>query len=999
MRNNPASDRGRATLGALFAIIGLVFAVVAILPTDSQSAQRRTSKTRKAVGPAAPLTIPPAPQPATPDYVGFENFEGPGVLTDMITSSQGSTGHTVEYIAHDAGEPSIGVNWKTNVSVFQSDLQTLFVTFDDSCNLTAPKANWRNSQAPTAQAADQDPIGFVDRVTGRAFSAQLTLTSPTCKTSYTDDDGLTWVATAGFGIGSGIDHQTIGGGPYALPLPTPLPTATPGTSPRAYYYCSQLPAAGCARSDDGGLTFGPVVEVDPPADAHCAGIHGHVKVGPDGTVYLPTTNCDQQGSVIVSQDNGITWTIRHVPGTKSTIDLTDANLTHSNIIDAQVAVDDNNKLYFAMANVPGNYLAATQLVVATSSDHGVNWNNIYDVGSVFGLQNVEFPYFVAADQDRAAVAFYGTTTPGDESANGFTGVWHVYVATTFDGGAHWSTVDATPNDPMQRGCIWGKGGANICRNLLDFIGASIDKFGRIEVAYVDGCPDGACAQATSSATRFTGNGYAARGVIARQSSGRRMIAQYDPQGPTSAPGMPSITARRVPNVVHLSWSLADSGNLMINHYNILRGTAAGAETFLTNVAGTQTGGSYDDTNANDTTKTYYYKVVAVNSAGLSCANNELAVPYAGDTCTGFILQKTPPNHPEQPAQGQAPPSLAIDYIAVAEPPGTNDLVFKMKVTNLNSVPPNSRWRIVWNWEGAVGQQYYVGMRTDATSTKTFEYGHVATAVVGLVLGVPTETKEGNATGTATSDGLISITVPKSAVGNPQPGDLLGAINGRTFTGDTLQTQNLQRSNLLIDHTFVKAQRDNGHPAATYLITGNTVCAAGPIVPVSAVSRKTHGNAGTYDVDLPITGPVATEPRTGGANGNHTVVVTFAAPVTVTNVAVSPGSGGTAGVAGYTVDGSTVTIFLTNVSNVQTLAINLLGVNDGSNFGDVTIYMGVLAGDTTNNRAVNSSDISQTQSQSGQTATASNFREDVTVNGLINSSDIAFVQSYSGTALP
>lgn len=61
------------------------------------------------------------------------------------------------------------------------------------------------------------------------------------------------------------------------------------------------------------------------------------------------------------------------------------------------------------------------------------------------------------------------------------------------------------------------------------------------------------------------------------------------------------------------------------------------------------------------------------------------------------------------------------------------------------------------------------------------------------------------------------------MGNSQPGDLLGAVNGRTFTGDTPGTVNLQRSTLLIDHTFVKAQRDNGSPAATYLVVGNLDC--------------------------------------------------------------------------------------------------------------------------------------------------------------------------------
>ena len=999
MKTYRASVTGRAAIGGLFVIVAIVLFGATLLPTNSQSAQPKTKSAKRAsVALATPTpspTIPPAPQPATPDYIGFENFEPPAVLVPVFSSSQGSTPATVEYMLNDAGEPSIGVNWNTNVTAFQSDFQTGFITWDDSCNLAGPKATFRESQAPTAEVADQDPIGFTDRVTGRTFSAQLTLTSPTCKTSYTDNDGLTWVPTAGFGIGSGIDHQTLGGGIFHAPVPS-LPTPYP----HAVYYCSQLPHAACALSVDGGLSFGPSVEIDPPADANCAGIHGHVQVSPvDGTVVVPTCNCNQQGSVIVSEDNGLTWTIHHVPGTKSTLDLTDTNNTHSNIIDAQVYFDDAGKLYFAMVNVPGAYLAATQLVTATSTDNGTTWTNIYDVGSIFGLQNAEFPYVVAADANRAAVAFYGSTTAGDESANGFKGIWHVYVATTFDGGAHWSTTDATPNDPMQRGCVWGKGGANICRNLLDFIGASVDKFGRIEVAYVDGCADGNCSQAVSAADHFSGNGYTARGVIARQSSGRRLVAANDPASSTSAPGMPLITARRTNNGVQLSWSEADSGNLMINHYNILRSTAPGAESFLTTVAGTQIGGSYNDTTATDTSKTYYYKVVAVNNAGLSCANNELAAPYVGDPCSGMILQKNPPNHPEQTTQGQTPASLAIDYIAVAEPVGTNDLVFRMKVTNLNTVPPNSRWRIVWNWEGATGQQYYVGMRTDATSVETFEYGHVATAVVGLVLGVPTETKEGDAIGTATSDGLITITLPKSAIGNPQPGDLLGAVNGRTFTGDNAQTQNLERSNLLMDHTFVKAQRDNGRPAATYLVTGNTICSAGPITPVSAVSRKTHGSAGTFDVDLPIAGPTGIEDRSGGPNGNHTVIVTFAAPVTVTNVVATPQNGGTGNVSGFTVSGSTVTINLTNVSNAQTLAINLLGVNDGTNFGDVTVFMGVLTGDTNADRFCDAVDVSQTKSQSGKAVTGQNFREDVNVDGFIDAVDTSLVKSKSGSALP
>ena len=51
------------------------------------------------------------------------------------------------------------------------------------------------------------------------------------------------------------------------------------------------------------------------------------------------------------------------------------------------------------------------------------------------------------------------------------------------------------------------------------------------------------------------------------------------------------------------------------------------------------------------------------------------------------------------------------------------------------------------------------------------------------------------------------------------------------------------------------------------------------VPTSIVSRKTHGPAGDFDVDLKAPAP-GIECRSGGATGDHTVVVTFAAPVTV-----------------------------------------------------------------------------------------------------------------------
>jgi hypothetical protein len=247
------------------------------------------------------------------------------------------------------------------------------------------------------------------------------------------------------------------------------------------------------------------------------------------------------------------------------------------------------------------------------------------------------------------------------------------------------------------------------------------------------------------------------------------------------------------------------------------------------VPGSQT--RYHDTSATDTSKTYYYKVLAVNAAGTSCGANEVAAPYLGDTCSGLIIHQNDPTHSEANLGTNTPASLLIDYVAVGEPSGTNNMMFKIKVNSLASIPPNSRWRIVWNSFSAeafdsVAQQYYVGMTTGPSGAPAFEYGTLADAGVPAVF-VILETRRGDALAGSNfnADGTITIFVPKSAVGNPQPGDLLGAVNGRTFTGDVPGSaeSKLERSNVMIDHTFVKAQTDNSYPAATYTIAGNVDC--------------------------------------------------------------------------------------------------------------------------------------------------------------------------------
>src|SRR6185295_3990382 len=239
---------------------------------------------------------------------------------------------------HSSGEPSVGVNWNSEIAdnggtvMYVSGLNTLRLRFDD-CTSPArlrPGGDWLDV-SPANALTSLDPILFTDSTTGRTFSSQLL--GKTSLMSYTDDDGASWIPSQGSGINSGVDHQTIGAGPFAPPLAGPL-------HPHAVYYCSQdVALAECALSLDGGLTFGPALPIYSLLD--CGGIHGHVKVGPDGTAYVPNKSCGGHQGVAVSSNDGLTWTVRAVPGSLP------------GTWDPTVAIGASGTVYFAFGNADG----------------------------------------------------------------------------------------------------------------------------------------------------------------------------------------------------------------------------------------------------------------------------------------------------------------------------------------------------------------------------------------------------------------------------------------------------------------------------------------------------------------------------------------------------------------------------------------------------------------------------------------------------------------------
>ena len=548
MRLTRTTATGLAGAGALGLLALAVPASAMPTATTAVPATTTTATSTTATSTTATTTTATTTTASTPAFV---NYKAPGTL------------------ARDAGEPSLGVNWKTGRVMYQAFTETDQVTFNDK--VFPATARWKDvSQAPT-NVTSLDPLLDTDEVTGRTLISQL---APPCSiASVTDSDGeptatnpLGYTPSAACGAGSNFDHQSVAFGKAAKPALSPV--YGPG---RIAYYCSQVVVqSSCSVSRDGGLTFsqsrpvyafkGDLVTTEQPL-VGCEGLHGHLNISPkDGTAYLPNFACNSPAalntdrpSVIVSPDDGLTWTIRQVPdGTSPNFDS-----------DPAVDVDGASRAYVAYENATSN------MMLATTTDRGAHFTRSIDLGRPYGIKNATMPTVVAGSAGRAAVAFFGTTAEAPLSAAGkpenqllsfdpdgssARAGWHLYVSMTYDGGATWRTTDVTPNDPVQRGCIWWGSAENTgtkasCennkRNLLDFIDVAVDKQGRVVVGWADGCV-GRCV--TEGHTRNTNLAYADRpakdqaltqaqfaelysqediGVITRQSCGRGLYAAYD----------------------------------------------------------------------------------------------------------------------------------------------------------------------------------------------------------------------------------------------------------------------------------------------------------------------------------------------------------------------------------------------------------------------------------------------------------------------------------------
>ena len=182
---------------------------------------------------------------------------------------------------------------------------------------------------------------------------------------------------------------------------------------------------------------------------------------------------------------------------------------------------------------------------------------------------------------------------------------------------------------------------------------------------------------------------------------------------------------------------------------------------------------------------------------------------------------------------------------------------------------------------------------------------------------------------------------------------------------------------------------------TVAIQAPAPCA--PLQAANAVSRKTHGSAGVFDLALPLTGEPAVESRETG--GSHLIVITFSNPPVSGTASVTSGVGAVASAPVFA--GNTMTLNLSGVADAQKLTLTLRDVTDtfAQVMPETPVSVNFLAGDVNGSKQVNAGDVSLTKRDAGAALDSMNFTADVNASGGINAADISRVKANAGRSVP
>lgn len=815
---------------------------------------------------------------------------------------------------------------------------------------------------------------------GDVFASDLqTLTCNSALRSY--DQGATWLTSEG--CFPGTDRQWMG-------VYDPNGNAT---GRRIYLTANgQTQGAYFLVSTDNGVTYVGTDPINNPT-AVIDQTNGESAIGrfainnTNGHIYVPG-----QGHTWVSTDGGVTFLGRpRPPGVADNIFAT-------------IVVDTAGNLWWGWINN-----ANTQAFVSYSTNEGQTWSTPRQVSTGAGspagtspdLHAVIMPWIVVGDPGRVAVVYYGTTNTGSSSVGpgDVNALWHVYASIStnaMDPNPTWTQVQADEH-PMHRstictggtGCVLSQ--TNGDRSMADFFAVDKDNDGRIYMAYNE--------NSDLSLVVPAANEYIGKPINAaiRLRTGPSLYSAKGNLLPDPTPANVAITSASVNN-----------------------GTIT--------VQGTH--GLPPGNWASDPAGDAPYPVIPVASANHPAMDIlETSVTDNGtDLTVKLKMADLSPTALADAATTGGNPSWLVTWFQAKGGVGP---------AAMTSGPPYSHKFVKW------------------LGGTSFSYGTVS-SVNSAALGAPTPktltyVPDGLANGVVNGN-EVTITVPLSGFGLV-PGDKIDHIIAYSMVEHADITLNdwadqvksfsyvigTPAANQHFPDGYVQISTDGfaTSTVANLNSANNTwnvsipttaksgvVCArqvlakdlytplwddvqAGPAVctnfnaPMTVVSRKIHGAAGAFDIDLPPNGTAGVECRAPGSNGTFTLVYTFSANVTAPGVATKTQGTGLAGVATIGPNLNQVTVPLRSVTDSQHLVVDLSGVQAGGLFNNQIARMDVLLADTNSDLNVDGTDVSQTKAQSGKAASTvgSVFREDVNFDGFVDGTDVSFVKSRSGAHLP
>jgi hypothetical protein len=385
----------------------------------------------------------------------------PGALVDPNDATDGARVYSLPLDLPDSGdasEPHIGIDSEGRIFITGpsgvGSGSPLFISEDGGATFVRVMPNLgRLGGGDTSIAiAPDDTLYLTDLWVG---SSTMLVSS---------DHGKTWWNSPIAGPVPYYDREwnTVDGKGVAYHLGR---TFTPGV------------AAWVSKSTDGGKTW--IHAGNPwahalPGDANQGRQDGPFFTNPGTDAIGVVYSCATRAVCLsTSADQGMTWTPVVAAQGEGSV---------ANIFPAGAADHDGN-WYVAYAEREED---STQIFMASSPD-GETWSAPVQVTSGPGVRL--FPWMVAGEGGRVALAWYETSATGDNNdEQDMKGAqWHVYTAQSLDAAGPMPTfrVDRVTPEPIKEGTVSTGGlGGEADRSLGDFFSIALDPEGRVHVAYV-----------------------------------------------------------------------------------------------------------------------------------------------------------------------------------------------------------------------------------------------------------------------------------------------------------------------------------------------------------------------------------------------------------------------------------------------------------------------------------------------------------------------------------